>query len=210
MSMQPAETYGLSIVKHSPGLLSASFPLGRAWFVVFASSAEMHWSKMPRKWGEPEAWSFPVVRRIENEGFETFVPRERRIIRFNGRKIERVIPLLGSYIFVRFDREADDWGVINPVDICGVHGLLRNADDLPIRVPDMAIEKLQRAEDQGAFDFTRPMSAFAEGEEVEILEGPFAGLIAKVRSCEPRKRAKLLLTGLGKLEIDPSSLRKRD
>lgn len=183
-----------SMVKNP--LIPASFPLGRAWFVVFASSSEMHWSKD----------GFPVEKRIRTEGFETFVPREIRVIRRNGRKFERVSPLLGSYVFVQFDRERDEWGVINPVDIKGVHGLLRDANDMPMRVPDVLVERLQRAEEAGAFDFSVPRAAFSIGEDVEILEGPFAGLIAKVRSCEPRKRVKLLLQGLGKLDIDPSFL----
>ncbi len=181
-------------------MLPASFPLGMAWFVVFASPAEMHWSKLPL------GWDFPVVSRIEAEGYETFVPVERRTIIRNRKKREQIKPLLGSYVFVRFDREADDWG--NILSVQGVHDILSNANDLPLRVPDLEIAKLRRLSEAGVFDFTKPRSAFREGDTVRIEDGPFAGLIAKVRSASPKKRIRLLLDGLGKLEIDPSQLVK--
>lgn len=178
--------------------LPISFPLGRAWFVVFVSTVEMHWT----------SGDFPVVRRIEEEGFETFVPLERRTVIRNRKKHELVSPLFGSYVFTRFDREADAWGVLNSDDIKGVHFVMRNPFNLPIRVPDRDIERLRRAEAAGAFDLTKPRAAFNEGDKVEIQEGPFAGLIAKVRSAHPKKRVKLLLDGLGRLEIEAEYLAK--
>ena len=65
-----------------------------------------------------------------------------------------------------------------------------------------------RAEDAGVFDYTTEKSPFEEGDLVEIMEGPFNGLIAKVLSAHPRKRAKLLLNTLGSLVQDPCFLRK--
>lgn len=186
-----------------PPLLPLSFPLGRAWFVVFVSSNEMRWSK--DKHGN---WDFPVVRRIEEEGFETFVPVEQRTIVRRGRKQVQTVPLFGSYVFVRFDREADDWGILNGDDIEGVHFIIQDTFNIPIRVPDKEIDRLRRAELAGAFDLTKPCSIFQEGDDVEIREGPFAGLIAKVRSAHPHKRVKLLLEGLGRLEIEAGCLTK--
>lgn len=182
-------------------LIPASFPFGCAWFVAVCSPFEMHWTTDKDGKGY-----FPVERRINELGFETYVPVETRNVVRNRRKFERVTPLLGAnYIFVRFDRERDDWGHI--LADRGIHDIL-GAMKIPQRIPDLLIERIRREEDAGVFDFTKPYCAFASGDDVEIKEGPFAGLMAKVRSASPKKRVRLLLAGLGSAEIDPAFLAK--
>lgn len=199
MSLQSTCDWGTFPVKQSL-FVPASFVSGPAWFVAFASPAEMHWSKGAL------GWDFPVVRRIEEAGFETFVPLERSTVMRNGRRRELIRPLFGGYLFVRFDRSSDEWANIKHIQ--GVIDLLTDNDKFPIRVPDAEIRKFQRWEEAGVFDFRRGRSAFSEGDTVEIKEGPFAGFIAKVRSASPRKRVKLLLGALGELSIDPTFLAK--
>lgn len=178
-------------------LVPMSFPKGRGWFVAFVSVGEMYWSK--DKHGVEH---FPVERRIQEAGFETFVPRETRTIIRARRKVDRTVPLFGPYVFVQFDREYDDWGQIKDID--GVLAIL-NHMKIPDRVPDLVIEHLKRAHDAGVFDYTRN-SAFSQGDEVEIKHGPFSGLIARVRCASPRKKVKLLMDGLGTMEIDAAFL----
>lgn len=182
-------------------LIPASFPLGSAWFVAVCSPFEMCWTHDRGGKGH-----FPVERRINELGFETYIPVERRNIPRNHRKYLRIMPLLGAnYLFVRFDRERDEWGAIlaDP----GIHDILGHMQ-IPQRIPDLMIERIRREEEAGVFDFTKPFSAFAQGDSVEIKEGPFAGLMAKVRSASPKKRVRLLLAGLGSMEIDPAFLAK--
>lgn len=183
-------------------LIAASFPLGRAWFVAVCSPFEMHWTTDRDGRGY-----FPVERRINELGFETYAPVERKMKIIRHRKCERVTPLFGCYIFIRFDREADDWGDINPEQVRGAHGILKNLD-MPARVPNIVIDRLHRAEDAGAFDYTKPSSAFIKGDMLEIQEGPYKDFIGKVKSAEPRKKVKLLMDRLGVVEIDPQYLAK--
>lgn len=180
-------------------LVPMSFPLGEAWFVAFVSLADMYWTK-----DRTGAEFFPVEKRIQEAGFETFVPRETRTILRGRRKVVRTAPLFGPYVFVRFDRERDRdrWGAIANID--GVHCILAHMQ-IPDRVPDLVIYHLKLAQDAGVFDYTRN-SAFSEGQEVEIKHGPFAGLIARVRCASPRKKVKLLMDGLGTMEIDAAFL----
>lgn len=181
----------------------ASFLIGRAWFVCMVSPVGVRW----------DGRDFPAARAIEQLSFETYVPRATRKIIHRGRRIVRVSSLLGCYIFVRFDRERDDWGVIRRPEefgkggIDGVHGIIRDIFGNPCRVPDIQVDRLRRAEEAGAFDFTR-QSAFSPGDTVRITEGPFAGFIAKVRSASPQKRVRLILGNLGEAQIDPAFIER--
>lgn len=168
-------------------VIPASFPLGRAWFVVAFENQKR------------------AVEGIADIGLSTFCPVMSRTKIRKGRKVIINDPLFPGYLFAHFDREKDDWGKIE--DVKGVLGILKNGL-LPSRIPDLVIERLKHAEAAGVFDYTKPGSAFKEGEEVEVTEGPFAGLIAKVKSASPKKRVRLLMASLASVEIDPCYLRK--
>ena len=170
-------------------LVPASFPLGRAWFVAGVM-------------GRQEAAAASDIRAL---GFDVFCPMQTRPKRERGRRVERSEPLFAGYIFASFDRELDDWGSILEVD--GVMDILSNGQ-LPVRVPDVEIQRLRQAEQAGVFDFTSPASSLAIDERVEITEGPFAGLIGRVRKAAANKRVKILLDALGAVDVDPTFLRK--
>jgi transcriptional antiterminator RfaH len=177
----------------SQSIIPASFQKGPAWFVVF-----VEWSQM--RWDEDKN-SFKLERDIKELGFETFAPPEKLLKIVRQRRRIQIKPAFGRYMFVRFDREADNWGQL--MEVRGVYGVLSNAY-IPMRIPDIVIERIRRAEQAGAFG----LKALEPGTAVEIMEGPWTGFIAKVLAASPKKRAKLLLGSIGKLDIDPCFLRK--
>lgn len=166
-------------------MVPASFPLGRGWFVVCV-------------WGGCEQIADEDISEL---GFETFSPRHSVTKIMRGRRVITSIPIFPGYLFVKFDREADNWGAIN--HISGVIGILENRQ-MPSRVPDIIIERLRNMEEAGVFE---KASALRIGEQVEIMEGPFAGELARIKSATAKKRVKILL-GMLRLEIDPCFLRK--
>ena len=175
----------------SQSIIPASFQKGAAWFVVSVEWAKMRWN------GD----LFKVERDIRALGFQTFAPAQHQLKIVRQRRRVLVTPAFGCYLFVRFDRELDDWGQI--LGVRGVYGVLSNAY-MPMRIPDIVIERIRRAEQAGAFG----LKALEPGTLVEIMEGPWSGFIAKVLAASPKKRAKLLLGSIGKLDIDPCFLRK--
>lgn len=175
------------IPKTPTPVLPASFPLGRAWFVVAV-------------FGRHERDAAADITAL---GFDMFCPVQTGVRMIRGRKVECTDPVFPGYLFVHFDRERDEWGSINDID--GVIGILSNGG-FPSRVPDIIISRLQNMVAAGVFDSAGEMKA---GEVVEITEGPFAGLLAKVKSASPRKRVKVLLDNLGAIDIDCCFLRKR-
>lgn len=131
---------------------------------------------------------------IEELGFETFVPMERRIVVRQRRKVLVENPLFVRYGFVKFDVEKDAWGQIKSTD--GVEDILTN-NQLPVRVPAQEIEKLKLAEKFGLFDRTKKPAPFKKGDDVEIGEGPFAGFIGKVMRARTDERVDILLNMFG-------------
>lgn len=139
----------------------------------------------------------------KDAGYPTsYLPVEVRTRVKRGRKVKIEAALFPGYLFVKFDRDRHDWAELEHLD--NALGILRN-NLIPVCVPDAVIEKLQLAESQGLFSVESP---FKRGDTVEILEGAFAGIIARVKAASPRKRVKLLLDALGEADVDAAVLRK--
>lgn len=168
----------------------ASFPLGRAWFLVCCFA------------GREDA----VNTEIRKLGFETFLPRERKRQIVRGRRVVTLRSLFPGYLFASFDRTRDDWGAI-----CAIDGVLDvyKRDSIPVRVPDVQIERFRNAESAGLFDYTHASANFTDGQLVEIEDGgPFHGMLARIKSASAKKRVKILLESLATITIDPAFLRK--
>ena len=196
----------MNVAREKPAILPAIFPLGQCWFAAMVEYGAMQWEEADQKRGA----GFVIERAISDElGLETFAPPEQKMAIRRGRKVKLITPALGPYVFIKFDRERDPWGSLSAYDYrnrSGIRGfveLLTN-NGFPVRVPDIAIEKLKRAVDLGLFG----LSALQPGTDVEIMEGPFAGFIGKIKSATKQRRAKILLKMLGSIEVDPCFLRK--
>jgi transcriptional antiterminator RfaH len=134
------------------------------------------------------------------EGVEVFCPRVR-IQRSTRRGLvwftEALFP---NYLFARF--EMTQW--LARVRSCqGVSGIVRFGIDVP-EVPPQALDDLRSYMDDAelkTINFT-----IAEGDSVEIVEGPFRGQNGVVRQLLPaRERVKILLEVLGgATEVDLS------
>jgi transcriptional antiterminator RfaH len=189
-------------------LMPASFPIGRGWFVAVAQPRRMNWVSRTRCIGpfvSHTVEAFDAEHEIIELGFETFAPAERRYRKARGRKTVSVLPLFANYIFVRFDREKDSWENILSLD--AVQDILMVAD-LPVRIPDGLITTLRRGEEAGAFDYVRTTPAFKIGQSVQVKEGPFTGLIGKIKAAKAHKRVKILLDSLGSVDIDACFLER--
>jgi transcription antitermination factor NusG len=129
---------------------------------------------------------------IEACGLDGYLPVELVRKTFRGTR-ERTVswgPLFPLYVFARCD-PATDHARLRDVD-----GVFGPRPLLPTAIPDEVIESIRRHEQLGVFDHTR-QARFTAGDTVR-LTGPFAGMIAKIRSARPRKRLGLLveLSGL--------------
>ena len=115
---------------------------------------------------------FAVTQILKIRGVTAFTPTETKWRR-NGRKakvpIER--PLLPRYVLMRSD---DPWAVVRAMQGRGVSGIVC-FDGRPARIPERSVEMLSRRSGAVVNTRTRVHRAFAPGDKVEIVSGPFQG-----------------------------------
>lgn len=129
---------------------------------------------------------------VAGDRFGSYLPLEQTSRVYRGKREEITRPLFPRYVFVSFDKLADEWG-----DLYMIDGLLKICGDTmgnPTMVPIWQIDLLRRAEAAGAFALK---SAFTVGDAVRIAVGPFSGFLAKLKSCSPGRRVKVLMNFLG-------------
>jgi transcriptional antiterminator RfaH len=138
---------------------------------------------------EPHREAF-AAKWIEAAGFETFLPRIAA-----GR--DAVLPMFINYLFVAID--GHPWQRVDRTP--GVAGLIKFGDQ-PARCPDAEIAALKaRCGPDGIVRLPAPPSkskhAYAQGQAVRIVDGPFAGVAAIHTGMSASEREVVLLTMLG-------------
>jgi transcriptional antiterminator RfaH len=169
----------------APAILSAS-PLSEAkWFCLRSQPKHEH---------------IAAARLRQCDGIEVFCPRVR-IQRSTRRGLvwftEALFP---NYLFARFT-----WGQSHAlVRSCqGVSGIVRFGDHVP-DVPTGALNDLRTYMEDA--ELKTVSFSLAEGDDVEVVEGPFRGQNGVVKQLLPaRERVKVLLEVLGGVtEVDLS------
>jgi transcriptional antiterminator RfaH len=165
-----------------PGIIPAdTFPLGLAfgerWFAINT---------------QPLAEA-RAQRNLENQGFRTFMPRRRKMLR-HARKLTVVeAPLFPRYLFTAFDPCRDQWRKVNST--FGVSHLVMRGE-APHPVPDGVIEALIAVTvDGGIIDLAAKLRA---GSPVRVMAGPFAEQLARLEQLDDSGRAHILLEILGR------------
>jgi transcriptional antiterminator RfaH len=130
---------------------------------------------------------------LERQGFATFLPRFEKVRR-HSRKVDVVpVSLFPGYIFVSFDISAQPWHSIRST--FGVRYLVGSNPTRPQMVPWGVIESLQALSDNGVIDKT--LHDLKPGDQVRVINGPFADHFAMVESLSDRDRVNLLFRILG-------------
>jgi len=133
-------------------------------------------------------------RHLINQGFTTYLPFYRRRVRHARRNDVVQRPLFPGYLFVQLDPDLQRWRSINGT--VGVRRILTEGDR-PRSVPDCVVEEiLARQDETGAVKLLSP--AFAPGQPVRLLAGPFADVAALFEEARDDNRVILLLSLLGR------------
>ena len=162
-----------------------------AWYVLFTA---------PR--GERE-----VIQAIQRDlRAETFVPMRREKLRRKGRKRTALRLAFPRYVFLGVDGDPDRcWFKLR--QIRGVQSVLSN-EGRPVRLAVDLVAKLIAAANTGMFDKPAEARPHAPGDDVRIVDGPFASFCGKVANFDgEEERVQVFLTLFGRefpawLELD--------
>ena len=127
---------------------------------------------------------------LERQGFASYLPVYRKVIRHarNVREVER--PLFPRYLFVRI---ACEGRAHHPVrSTIGVNGMVCHGD-VPIPVPEHVIDSLKSKEDTEGVIVLGSAAAFSKGDKVRISSGQFEGIEALFTEMKDADRVVLLL-----------------
>lgn len=151
---------------------------GKNWFVV---------QTKPRN--EDKA-----VLNLQDQGFETFLPKIAHRKKLRGKFQTIIEPLFRNYLFLNVDAGQDNLAPVRSTP--GVLKLVRFGD-LLLPVPRNVVEFLQKGQ-QSLLNIDSSVCQFAQGEILEITEGPFAGLTAIFQRQNSLERLLVLMDFLGK------------
>jgi transcriptional antiterminator RfaH len=129
------------------------------------------------------------------QGFDTYLPKIQVRRRRRDKWARVVEPLFPRYLFIRVDPGQHS---LSPVrSTLGVAGLVRFGHQIK-PVPDAVIAFLRQAEDPQTHRQQADEWPHQSGDQVQVLEGPFAGLEGVFQCASGEDRAILLVELLGR------------
>lgn len=132
---------------------------------------------------------------LERQGYIVYLPmitlRKRRRATWKA----SVEPLFPRYLFVQAN--INEQSLLPIRSTIGVSGLVRFGNMLRA-VPDTVVHYLQQAEAGQGAPGDNDNWPFRTGEQVAVLEGPFAGLTAVFQGAQSETRAMILIDLLGR------------
>ncbi|CAH1658627.1 Transcriptional activator RfaH [Hyphomicrobiales bacterium] len=142
------------------------------------------------------------------KGFDVYLPILTRWKTHAGRKHIASFPLFARYIFLGIDRSRQSIYDILSVD--GVESLL-SVNGKPAVVPNKIVADLKAVETVGLLDRTvnRKTISIKQGQDIRVLDGPFATFPAKVLAAPEGQRVSILLSlfgGKSRAKIDAASI----
>lgn len=132
-----------------------------------------------------------AARQLELKRIKVFLPKIEISRKKGSSRITRIEPLFPGYLFVRIALTAQAVNKVNWTP--GVRRLLC-AGEIPVPVPDEAIDLIRQR--IGPWDHIKPRleDEFSVGSRVAVRYGPFVGLIGVVeRPMSARGRVRVLL-----------------
>lgn len=142
---------------------------------------------------------------LARQGYETFMPVQEISRRRCGRLSLVIRPLFPGYLFVQIPPSKRDWRAINST--FGIARLVALQNGRPTEVPSDLISALRaRTDPKGHL---RAPDNLVVGEQVRVIDGPFAQHVAEIEAVVPGDRVVLLMQLMGRLvrtKIAPGAL----
>src|SRR4249920_3874888 len=156
-------------------------------------------------WTQPQA-EYRALQNLVAQRWQCYLPL---CIERGNKRPDKIVPLFARYMFVKFHAEVDTWGSIE--HSFGVGGLIRHAPECPTPLPHGVVEHLiARTSFRSVVDDPgdAPRTDIPRGANVEVREGPLAGLTGICTRSGPERVLVLLrlFQGMTPVSLPVSSL----
>ena len=142
---------------------------------------------------------------LKQQGFDTFLPRFRKIRRHARRATEVLAPVFPGYCFVQADPQQYPWRSINSTR--GVRRLVGAMNGEPQAVPPSAMAAIFERCKGGLIQSLVP--EFTPGMKVRLISTAFVDRIATVELLDDKGRVQVLLDLLGQalpMRVSPDAI----
>lgn len=159
-----------------------------------------------------------VLDRLSRMNIDTYYPKIMRLLPVPRRELShaqrregveirrpRFTPLFPRYIFARIAMSSDSWTDLRRE--VGIRGMVCEGD-LPVAIKDSLIDKIRKREqEEGGIDAAmKAADVFGVGDEVKVVDGPFAsfpGIVEEVLSTaigelDPETRIRVAVSIFGR------------
>ena len=144
-------------------------------------------------------------RNLQRQAFRTFLPMQEETRRVRGQFLTKPRPLFPGYLFVAIDSVKGGWRAVNST--FGISRLV-SFGDKPVSVPaGLVSDLILRCDPQGKL---LPAPNLQPGDQVTVINGPFADFTASIERLAPDQRVWLLLDLMGResrVAVDQEQLR---
>jgi transcriptional antiterminator RfaH len=134
-----------------------------------------------------------AVKNLNQQGFDTFLPLYNTTLRKTSRFVASNKPLFPGYMFISFDKSKSKWHKIN--NTYGVSRLI-TFNSILKSIPTTFVENLMVRYDLSGN--LLPVEKLKKGDQVKVLKGPFANIIATVEKYEDDQRIWILMDLMGR------------
>jgi len=155
--------------------------MSRQWCVIHSKPRQEH----------------KALEHLENQGFDAWLPLIEVQSLKSGKLSLQSEPMFSRYLFIQLDLAKDNWASIRSTR--GVHQLLRHGQQISV-VSDEVVQSLKQA-----IEVHSPQEFFKPGDRVQVIAGPFQGLVATFQKIltlfTGDERAIAMLDILGKAQM---------
>lgn len=119
--------------------------------------------------------------------YDVFNPKVRVERKIGRKAVERIVPYLPGFIFIRFDVDADYWQPIRYTK--GIKDFMFSSPGRPAPVRNGAIDIIRSMCDEDSC-VPAPKAdefLFKVGDSVKVVEGPFAGFPGRVDALTAKR-----------------------
>lgn len=177
-----------------------------------AQNTGRHWYAIHTYSGYEDAVREALLQRIESLGmqdaiFDVVVPKETQIVIKKGQPTTEEKKLFPGYVLVDMQVNDDSWYVVrNTPNVTGFVG----AGTIPIPVSPEEFKIIKKHMGQAEPKFKID---FSEGDNVVVLDGPFANYDGIISTIDEEKgKVKVLITIFGRetpVELDFTQIKKK-